>query len=490
MVYNWDDLQENRFEVVEWGDNVRRTRRERVLGNIMSPEDRKKRLITSAVVVISTIVALGIAVTVALTLVGPMPEPADGGGGAYKAEGMGSLPSLTSMKEPTTSPIRLRPTTPPTIAKSQMPSIAISNMPSVSPSELRSMVPSTAPTVFCVDEPGTFENHVGEHVSCDWFATVNTISFVDNCGKTALGRACQLSCRFYNSCVIATESPSSQPSFTSSPSISRVPTPGHPNNITLLATSDAMVNEGEPNATLGSSSWLKIIAAAAVPAANASLEQESNGIVSPYVRESDTSSDSNSIAAMVRDYGKSALVRDGTKPQSIAAMVREYSINATAPTTIAPVDDSSNSTDRGTSARGFTQHSAVDDSAFHVLIRFNISAHDETRLVLSANLLLNAANNCTSGVYLTQTSTNWNESSITWNNAPTGDGNEINRLGNITRGHMYSVNVTSVFTMPISQEEKALSFRLYPLGIEECLFESKENTSGGGPKLLIVYDDV
>ena len=80
MVYNWDDLQENRFEVVEWGDNVRRTRRERVLGNIMSPEDRKKRLITSAVVVISTIVALGIAVTVALTLVGPMPEPADGGG--------------------------------------------------------------------------------------------------------------------------------------------------------------------------------------------------------------------------------------------------------------------------------------------------------------------------------------------------------------------------------------------------------------------------
>lgn len=493
MVYNWDDLQENRFEVVEWGDNVRRTRRERVLGNIMSPADRKKRLISSAVVVISTIVALGIAVTVALTLVGPMPEPEDGGGGAYKAEGMGSLPSLTRVKEPTTSPIGLRPTTPPTIAKSQMPSIATSNMPSVSPSELRSMVPSTAPTVFCVDEPGTFENHVGEHVSCDWFATVNTVSFVDNCGKTALGRACQLSCRFYNSCVIATESPSSQPSSSSSPSISRVPTPGHPNNITLLATADAMINEGAPNATLGSSSWLKIIAAAAVPAANASLEQESNNNVSPYVRESDTSSDSNSIAAMVRDYGNSALVRDGTKPQSIAAMVREYSINATAPTTttIAPlVVDSSNSTDRDSSARGFTLHSAEDDSAFHVLIRFNISAYDDTRSVSSVNLLLKAANNCTSGVYLTQTTTNWNETSVTWNNAPTGDGNEIDRLGNITRGHIYSVNVTSVFTMTIPQEENVLSFRLYPLGTEECLFESKENTSGGGPKLQIDYDNV
>ncbi len=484
MVYNWDDLQERRFEVIEWGDNVRRTRRERLSGNVTSME-RKNKLISSAVIVISTVVALAIAVTVALTLVGPMPPPVRGGG-ADKAEGLGSLPSLTTVKGPIKSPSLLRPTTPPTIAKSQTPSIAASTLPSASPSNLSSMVPSTssAPTVFCVDEPGSFENHDGEHVTCAWFETVSTYSFVNNCEKTALGRACLFSCRQYNSCVIATVSPSSQPSSTSSPSISRVPTPGPPTTITLLAIGDAMLNEGAPNESLGSSSWLKIIAASTIPAANASLlEQDSNStITSPYFRDSSNPSVPTSIAAMVRDFSSGN--------QSIAAMVRDYSRNSTATTTIAPlVTDSSNSTDRGSSARGFIHHSA-DDGAFHVLIRFNISAYDGARLVSSANLLLTAANSCTSGVYLTQTATNWNEASVTWDNAPSGDGIEVDRLGNITNGQLYSVNVTSVFTIPYRQRQKALSFRLYPLGAEECLFVSKDNRNGGGPKLQIVYDDI
>jgi hypothetical protein len=483
MVYNWDDLQENRFEVVEWGDNVRRTRRERLTGNLISME-RKNKWISSAVIVISTVVALAIAVMVALTLVGPMPPPVSGGG-AYKAEGMGSSPSLTTVKGPTMSPSKLRPTAPPTIAKSQTPSIVASTVPSASPSNLSSMVPSTssAPTVFCVDEPGSFENNDGDHVTCAWFETVSTYSFVNNCEKTALGRACLFSCRHYNSCVIATVSPSSQPSSTSSPSISRVPTPGPPNTITLLASGDAMLNEGAPNATLGSSSWLKIIAATSIPAANASLEQDSNiTITSPYVRDSSNPSVSTSIATMVRDYSK--------RNQSIAEMVRDYSRNSTTPTVIVPpVTDSSNSSDQGSSARGFIHHSA-DDGAFHVLVRFNISAHDGARLVLSANLLLTAANSCTSGVYLTQTSTNWNETTVTWNNAPSGDGIEVDRIGNITSGQLYLVNVTSVFTMPNRQRQKALSFRLYPLGAEECLFVSKDNRNGGGPKLQIVYNDI
>lgn len=462
MVYNWDDLQD-RFEVVEWGDNARRTRRDRMTGNVSrNGHERKNKLISSPLVVVSTIVALGIAVVVALTLVGPMPEPK--GGGANKAEGIGSLPSLTTAN--------LRPSASPTISMSNAPSIAASNLPSASPSHLSSMVPSTstAPTVFCTDEPGLFENHVGDHVTCEWFANVSTYSFVNNCGTTALGKACLFACRQYNSCVISTVSPSTQPSSTLSPSTSSAPTPGPRSNITLLASGDAMVNEGAPNATLGSSSWLKIIAA-----------QE---IISSNVRSSNNNSDPTSIAAMVRDFSNTL----GTK--SIAAMVRDYSHNLTAPTSISPpVIDSSNSTDPGSSARGFIHHSA-DDGAFHVLIRFNISAYDDTRSVSSANLLLTAANSCTSGVYLIQTTTNWNESSVTWNTAPNGDGIEINRLGNITHGQVYALNVTSVFTMPNRQRQKSLSFRLYPIGTEECLFVSRENKNGGGPKLQIVYNDV
>ncbi|KAL7544067.1 hypothetical protein ACHAXR_013571 [Thalassiosira sp. AJA248-18] len=300
-VYSWKDLRRNHLEV-EWGENLHsrtRTRRERApLGH----GDTKGNWLSATIVVTSTLIALAFAALVALTLIdSPIPKLE---GNPSNAQGIDSLPivSATPTQAPTNDPTSqptlaptpvptpapssaptLTPTSDPTpspsLVASGLPSAASSRNPSSSPSETQSQSPSESQSVspsavpkappapepesaepaMCVDQSGVYHNHAGDKVPCEWFSTVGTYNFHKNCDKTDLGRACLLSCKEYNDCIMETDHPSVQPSLApTSKAPTASPTPEPPKTITLEATGDASIKEAGPNANLGSSSWLKV----------------------------------------------------------------------------------------------------------------------------------------------------------------------------------------------------------------------------------------
>lgn len=126
----------------------------------------------------------------------------------------------------------------------------------------------------------------------------------------------------------------------------------------------------------------------------------------------------------------------------------------------------------------------ADSGTFHALIRFDLKGHDFSRAVESASLRLKAASNCPFGGYVERTvHSNWNENTVTWANAPGGDGEEVARFQSINTGYWYSVDVTSA----LHHDKSHLSLRLFPISTNECLFLSKDHASGEGPELYIIY---
>ena len=410
MVYRWDDLRNNHL-AVDWGENVqakvRNTRRPRI-GGYGPPGEQS---LSNTVVVISTLVAIGLAAMVSMTLINsPVPEHE---GSASEAQGIPSSPefmpvaAMIAQIRPSISP-SISPS--PSVASSAPPTFAPSEHPSasVSPSVVSSILPSADPTeppepALCVDEPGFYKNHLGDKVSCDWFATVGT-TYEWVCTQTDAGKACLLSCREYNDCYMDTDSPTREP--TATPTVS--PTPVPPKSITLNCTGDATVSEGMPYATLGSSSLLKIDA-----------------------------SPRPSIASRIAGIGNTG--------------------------------------------------------AFHALLRFDLSKHDSERPIESATLRIKVAKGCSSGGYVQRTvNLHWDEMTIAWDTAPEGDGTDLGRLGEVKSGFWYSIDVTSALAESVHLGEiwkETLSLRLYPVGVDECLYESKESRDGGGPELHIEYYD-
>ncbi|KAL3826460.1 hypothetical protein ACHAXA_011269 [Cyclostephanos tholiformis] len=400
MVYRWDDLQRNNL-AVDWGENVqgnvRNTRRPRALG--YGPSDEQS--LPNAFVVIFTLVAIGMAALLSMTLIkSPI---SDDEGNASEAQGM--VAAVVTQIHPSISP-SASPS--PSIASSVPPTFIPSDHPSVSapPSIGSSMIPSYGPTddpgpAECVDEHGLYRNHQGDMVSCDWFATVGTYEWI--CTKTEIGKACLKTCREYNDCYVITHSP--MPS--AAPTVS--PTPVRPKSITLNCTGDATISEGIADANLGSSSFLKI-----------------------------DSSPRPSIASRIAGIGNSG--------------------------------------------------------AYHVLLRFDLSKHESSRPIESAILRLKVAKGCYSGGYVQRTvNQHWDETTVTWETAPEGDGTDIDRLGEVRSGFWYYLDVTSALVESARLGvvwKETLSLRLYPVGVDECIYESKESKDGGGPELHIEYTGV
>lgn len=128
----------------------------------------------------------------------------------------------------------------------------------------------------------------------------------------------------------------------------------------------------------------------------------------------------------------------------------------------------------------------TDSGVFHALVKFDLTGHVHSRRVESATLRLKAASDCPSGGYIQRThNPNWDENSVTWSTAPGGDGTEVARLKSIKRGYWYTVDVKKA----LSTGHNVLSLRLFPVSASECMFESKENSSGNAPVLNIIYGD-
>lgn len=128
----------------------------------------------------------------------------------------------------------------------------------------------------------------------------------------------------------------------------------------------------------------------------------------------------------------------------------------------------------------------ADSGVFHALLKFNLTGHVHSRPIASAQLRLKAASDCTSGGYIQRTHhPNWDENAVTWSTAPGGDGTEIARLQTIKRGYWYTADISQA----LATGHDHLSLRMFPVSSSECMFESKENSSGSAPELNIVYGD-
>mmetsp|Transcript_36384 Transcript_36384/g.65502 ORF Transcript_36384/g.65502 Transcript_36384/m.65502 type:complete len:436 (+) Transcript_36384:128-1435(+) len=435
MVYRWDDLQNNHLEV-EWGENIHRTRRTRALG-VYGPTTKKRSNWLSATIVgVSTLAAIGIATMVALTLT-KSPIIPKREGAPSNAEGIDSLLVLVVPEASTPSPMydpSAQPTAQPTGRPTLRPTTAWPTVPpTVAESHMPSLMASALPSIASSDDPSDSPSMSPSGVPKAPPAP-EPVLCVDQPGFFHNHAGDKVSCDWFS--------------------------------------------------TVGTYNFHKNCEKTAVGKACLFTCEEYNDCIVPVVATDPPSYRPSS-------FPSSSIPTVNPTPQPPKSITLETTGDASIKQAVPNANLGSASWLKIDAAPlplpQDSPHSSTNSGAFHVLLRFDLSKHDSTRPVESAVLRLKAANSCSSGGYLQRThSPHWDENVVTWDTAPEGDGTEIGRLGSIKSGYWYSVDVTSA----LHSGHEALSLRLYPVGSDECLFVSKENSSGGGPELHIDYVDV
>jgi hypothetical protein len=125
-----------------------------------------------------------------------------------------------------------------------------------------------------------------------------------------------------------------------------------------------------------------------------------------------------------------------------------------------------------------------DSGVYDSVLRFDIpdiSFQD----VESATLRLFCTDGSDSGGIFGKTSANWDESSVTWNNAPSAYGAPIHSLGPVQMKIWYEVDVISLFTL--GGYLNAVSFRISSNSWNRASYDSKEGEHP--PQLVIQLKD-
>ena len=167
-------------------------------------------------------------------------------------------------------------------------------------------------------------------------------------------------------------------------------------------------------------------------------------------------------------------------------------INVTTPppsqvTTFTPTDDATIRESNPTSNYGSNSNLEIDASSRKdTLLRFNVSGVG-TSSINNVTLRLYATDGSTVGgdfVEVTATSGNWDENTVTWNNAPTGDGISLGSLGNVSPNNWYELDVT-----PLVSGDGAVSIRISSSSENGADYASKENSNGNAPELVVTLGD-
>lgn len=155
-------------------------------------------------------------------------------------------------------------------------------------------------------------------------------------------------------------------------------------------------------------------------------------------------------------------------------------------TTIFASDDSYIDNDEPSMAFGATRIMQVDRSPHeqHALVRFDVSGinFNDVTLATIHIYVIDTAPGCT--FYLTS-DTDWSENTVTWENAPAGDGGVLETIEKLRKGWM-AVDVSSFFEQTHSSDASYLSVRIGPNSDNRLVFSSKEGDHS--PKLIITVD--
>jgi chitodextrinase len=153
------------------------------------------------------------------------------------------------------------------------------------------------------------------------------------------------------------------------------------------------------------------------------------------------------------------------------------------PTTLTfnPAADTHVQSDMPTVNFGSANQIIVDNSPVrNTLLKFTVSAVG-TRTVISAKLRLFCEDGSgVGGALYRVTDTTWNESTVTWNNAPAANVNSLGSLGSVAAGNWYEVDVTSLVT-----GDGTFSMKLISTSSDGAYYASKEGTAGFAPQLIV-----
>ena len=147
--------------------------------------------------------------------------------------------------------------------------------------------------------------------------------------------------------------------------------------------------------------------------------------------------------------------------------------------TFAPTDDAAIDSTAPNTNKGSATTLEVDaDPARKTLLKFAVSGVGNRRIA-SAKLRVYCTDSSNEGGYVRPASTNsWSQSTVTWNNAPTG-GTAVTNLSDVTKGNWYTVDVTRLVT-----GDGEASMLLDSPITDGAQFSSKE---GSFPPQLVVH---
>lgn len=120
------------------------------------------------------------------------------------------------------------------------------------------------------------------------------------------------------------------------------------------------------------------------------------------------------------------------------------------------------------------------DSRKDTLIRFDVSGVGSSS-VLSATLrLFNIDRSSFGGDFWIVTDPGWSQDTVTWANAPAGDGGFLGSLGSVSAGTWYEIDVTALVT-----GDGAVSIRITSDNRNGADYASTENSNGNAPQLIV-----
>ena len=199
---------------------------------------------------------------------------------------------------------------------------------------------------------------------------------------------------------------------------------------------------------------------------------------------SSTTTYQDSTVSANTTYSYFVRARDAAGNQS----QRSRTINVTTPPnssglTFIPTDDATIRADKPDRTYGNTSQIEIDaDAIKNALLRFNVTGVG-TSTVTSATLRLYAVDSSSFGgqfVEITTINGNWNEDTVTWNNAPAGDGISLGSLGAVEVGQWYELDIT-----PLVSGNGLVSIRISSVSSNGADYASKENSNNNAPELVV-----
>lgn len=120
------------------------------------------------------------------------------------------------------------------------------------------------------------------------------------------------------------------------------------------------------------------------------------------------------------------------------------------------------------------------DSKKDGLLRFDVAGVGAQPVASVTLRLFVTDRSNTGGEFFEMLDTNWSENSVTWNNAPAGDGGLLGSLGAVAAGSWYELDVTSLV-----DGGGAVSIRIISDDRNGVDYASKEHINGNAPELII-----